>query len=148
MKINWGIGIAISIILFTIITLSFVYFAFKQDVNLVRDDYYEAEVSYNERMETISRSKALKDGLNISITNENIILKFPASLSKSSKIHGNITLYRPSNRDKDINLPIAIDSGFIQLIKTDNLLSGLWKIQVDWEIDSLSYFNEEILMVQ
>lgn len=148
MKINWGIGITIAIVLFTIISLCFVYFAFNQDVNLVRDDYYEAEISYNERMETINRTKALKDGLHISISNKYIQLKFPSSLSLSSKIDGNITLYRPSNRYKDINLPIMLDSKFTQIIKTDDLLSGLWKIQVEWTAGSLAYFNEEILMVQ
>ena len=54
MKWNWGVGITLTIIVFTIISLLFIYFAFNQDINLVRDDYYEAEVQFNEKLETIS----------------------------------------------------------------------------------------------
>ena len=147
MKINWGVGITISIIIFTLITFWFVYFAFNQDVNLVRDDYYEAETQYNNRMETIKRTNALSENLNIRIVSNNIELSFPSKLLDKT-ITGNIILYRPSDRKLDINIPIKVEDSNLQLISTQNLLNGMWKIQVDWNVDNLSYFNEKILMVQ
>ncbi|MCB9258693.1 MAG: FixH family protein [Ignavibacteriales bacterium] len=147
MKINWGVGITISIIIFTLITFWFVYFAFNQDVNLVRDDYYEAETKYNDRMETIKRTNALSENLNIRIVSKNIELRFPSNLIDKT-ITGNIILYRPSDRKLDINIPIKVEDSNLQLIGTQNLISGMWKIQVDWNVDNLSYFNEKILMVQ
>ncbi|MCB0750549.1 MAG: FixH family protein [Ignavibacteriae bacterium] len=147
MKINWGVGITISIIIFTLITFWFVYFAFNQDVNLVRDDYYEAETQYNNRMETIKRTNALSENLNIRIVSNNIELSFPSNLLDKT-ITGNIILYRPSDRKLDINIPIKVEDSNLQLISTQNLLNGMWKIQVDWNVDNLSYFNEKILMVQ
>lgn len=147
MKISWGVGITITIIVFTLITLSFVYLSFGEDVNLVRDDYYEAELNFNQKRETEKRTNELKENLLISLSKNNIEFVFPRMFS-TSLINGKILLYRPSDRELDINLPINLDSINVMNVSTQKLTSGLWKIQVEWNIDSLSYFNEKIIMVQ
>lgn len=147
MKISWGVGITISIIVFMIISVMFIFFAFNQDVNLVRDDYYEAEVQYNETMEKVRRTNDLRENLQISIVDNNIQLQFP-KIFNNKNISGNIYLYRPSERNMDVNIPVKIDSTYLQLISTENLLSGMWKIKVDWIADSNSYLNNEIIMIQ
>jgi len=147
LKISWGVGITITIIVFTLITLSFVYLSFGEDVNLVRDDYYEAELNFNQKRETEKRTNELKENLLISLSKNNIEFVFPRMFS-TSLINGKILLYRPSDRELDINLPINLDSINVMNVSTQKLTSGLWKIQVEWNIDSLSYFNEKIIMVQ
>ena len=147
MKISWGVGITVSIIVFMLISVMFIYIAFNQDVNLVRDDYYEAEVKYNETMEKVKRTSALVDKLKISVIENNIQLQFP-KISKSENINGNILLYRPSERNKDLSITIRPDSNYLQTINTANMLSGMWKVKVDWSADSISYLNDDIIMVQ
>lgn len=147
MKISWGVGITVSIIVFMLISVMFIYIAFNQDVNLVRDDYYEAEVKYNETMEKVKRTSALIDKLKISVIENNIQLQFP-KISKSENINGNILLYRPSERNKDLSITIRPDSNYLQTINTANMLSGMWKVKVDWTADSISYLNDDIIMVQ
>lgn len=147
MKISWGVGITITIIVFTLITLSFVYLSFGEDVNLVREDYYEAELKFNDKMATEKRTSELIQKIDIKLTSDNIEFKFPNS-SEGSKVSGTISLYRPSNRKLDISFPINIDTASRMNIPTQSLNSGLWKIRVDWNVDSLSYFNEKIIMVQ
>jgi hypothetical protein len=147
MKISWGVGITVSIIVFMLISVMFIYIAFNQDVNLVRDDYYEAEVKYNETMEKVKRTSALVDKLKISVIENNIQLQFP-KISKSENINGNILLYRPSERNKDLSITIRPDSNYLQTINTANMLSGMWKVKVDWTADSISYLNDDIIMVQ
>ena len=146
MKINWGLGIALSIIIFTLISIGFIYFAFNQKINLVRDDYYEAELNFDEKIEIINRTASLPEQLQINISLNEIKLNFP-SLSEQSRIQGDIKLYRPSDRNLDINIPIELDSNFMQSINTNILANGMWKIQVDWMADSVRYFNEKIIMV-
>ncbi len=146
MKLNWGVGITIVIIVFTLAGLSFIYFAFHQDVNLVKKDYYQDEIKYQERIEEIKRTDKLNKKLDIKIKNGNIIFSFPITIKDSVK--GNILLYRPSNRHRDISFPISLDSSNIQTIPTNNMIAGLWKAQVKWKIDSLQYYTEKILMVQ
>ena len=147
MKINWGVGITISIIVFTIISLWFAYFAFNQDVNLVRDDYYEAELKFNNKMEAIKRTNLLTEKLNINLRTNDIKIIFPKDFIGTSII-GNILLYRPSNREFDVSLPIQVDSMNHQSIETQNLIKGMWKIQVEWEANKENYFTEKIIMVQ
>jgi nitrogen fixation protein FixH len=145
-KINWGTGIALSIIIFTLISLAFIYFAFNQEVNLVRDDYYEAELEYNEKMETLNRTANLKDNVRVSLDNKNLSIQFPQEFDWG-KIKGKVLLYRPSDRRLDRSYDIALDSTYIQLIKKDLLSPGMWKVQINWSIDAINYFNEEIIMV-
>jgi len=147
MKINWGLGITISIILFTIITLCFVYFAFNQEVNLVRDDYYEAELNFDNKMEVLKRTKQLSEELKITLIPDYIELAFP-EISSNSQIRGNIFLYRPSDRNLDIEISVNPDSTYRQKVSSKDLKKGLWKIHVDWNSDSTNYFTEKIIMVQ
>lgn len=147
MKISWGVGITITIIVFMLISFWLIYFSFSQDVNLVRDDYYQAEVQYNDKMETIKRTDSLVEKLLIEIKSDNIKFIFP-KLDSPAKISGSILLYRPSSGDKDITVPISLDSANTQIINTMNMVRGLWKTQVHWQIDSTKYFNEKTLMVQ
>lgn len=146
MKINWGLGIAISIIVFSIVTLLFVYFAFNQDVNLVREDYYEAELNFDNKMETLKRTKELSQELGIVVIPNFVEFTFPEVASKN-KITGNILLYRPSDRNLDIELRINTDSLFKQRVSSNNLKKGIWKAQVAWYVDTLSYYSEKIIMV-
>jgi nitrogen fixation protein FixH len=146
MKINWGTGIAISIIVFTLISLAFIYFAFNQDVNLVRDDYYEAELQFNDRMKVLERTADLDENVRISLDDANLMIKFP-DLFKSEIITGTIFLYRPSDRRLDKSLSIFVDSTNTQILNKKELLPGMWKVQLNWSVDTLNYFSEEIIMV-
>ena len=147
MKLNWGVGITIVITVFTLAGLSFIYFAFHQDVNLVKKDYYQDEIKYQDRIEEIERTAKLTDNLKIKIINGSIVLSFPDNIDKKA-LKGNILLYRPSDRRYDISLPISVDSLNMQSLQTDNMIAGMWKAQVKWQIDTLSYYTEKIIMVQ
>jgi hypothetical protein len=146
-KISWGIGITITIIVFMLISFWLIYFSFSQEVNLVRDDYYQAEVQFDNKLESINRTEKLDEKLLISLEGKNIKLLFPSNFSNND-INGSVFLYRPSNRESDIQLPINLDSTNIQIIGTTGMLNGMWKIQVSWRVDSLEYFSEKNIMVQ
>lgn len=147
MKINWGVGITIFIVVFTLISFWFIHFAFNQDVNLVRDDYYEEEIQHQEKIDEIKRTNNLEIPLKISLVKKEIVLNFP-SISKGKNIGGKILLYRPADRNLDTTIPIKVDTSLTQIINTNSILPGLWKVQVKWSIDSTTYFNEKILMLQ
>ena len=146
MKINWGTGIAISIIVFTLTSLAFIYFAFSQEVNLVRDDYYEAELEFNDKMEVLKRTAELSEPVIVSLNNQNLEIKFPDSFD-SEKIFGTILLYRPSDRRLDKSFTISSDTSNTQIIDRKRLLPGMWKVQLNWYVDTLNYFSEQIIMV-
>ena len=71
MKISWGIGITITIIVFMLISFWLIYFSFSQDVNLVSDDYYEAD--------SIGKVMAKFNDPNIFILNGNCMMHYSDS---------------------------------------------------------------------
>lgn len=146
MKINWGVGITIVILIFTIVTLAFVYFAFSQDVNLVREDYYAEELKYESKIEKIKRAKRLETPLKVSVIGKVIHFGFPQNF-KSNNVDGKILLYRPSDRGRDIIFSVLLDSLNQQIISSNKMLKGMWKAQIDWSVNDTTYFNEEIIMV-
>ena len=144
---NWGVGITIVIVVFTVAALSFIYFAFNQDVNLVKDNYYQDEIKYQDRIDEIERTNKLSGQLKIKLSGSNIIFNFPEDF-KTKNIEGNILLYRPSDRKHDISFPIILDSSFTQIFSTINMLPGMWKAQIKWKVDTVKYYTEKILMIQ
>ncbi len=147
MKISWGVGISATIIFFMLVSIWLIYFSFSEEVNLVRDDYYEAEVQFNDKMEAIKRTKLLNEKPIVKLIGDNIGIKFPSNFN-SEQISGHVNLYRPSDGNLDIVIPISVDSTRIQYISTENLIIGLWKIKIEWKVDTIAYFNDEIIMVQ
>jgi hypothetical protein len=126
--------------------LAFVYFAFNQDVNLVRDDYYAEELKYESKIKKIKRAKKLTESLKVSVKEKSIQINFPKNI-KSKNISGEVLFYRPSDRARDILLPILVDSLNQQSVSLNKMLKGMWKVQVDWAVNDITYFNEEIIMV-
>jgi len=146
MKLNWGTGIFVFYVLFMAVSFWFISFAMSKDVNLVTDDYYKKEIKYQEQIDRIKRTNELPEKLKVKVQKENITFYFP-SIFPSDKIDGNILLYRPSNRYYDHSLSINLNENNEQSLPTEHLLKGLWKIKVDWKVDTLTYFNQENIMV-
>jgi len=146
MKLNWGTGIFLAFVIFVIITLVMVFYLMNQDVNLVANDYYKQEIEYQNHIEMVKRTNALPESLKIIPKQNLVVLKFP-SIFAQTKIKGNIFFYRPSDRTKDVTIPLALNDNNEQIIPTSLLIKGMWKIQVKWEDSESTYFNEKIIMV-
>ena len=147
MKMNWGKGIAISIVLFVIITAVMVWIAFIQKVDLVANNYYDKELKYQERIDLMKNSSSLKGRISISQNSKSVDIQFPDSLDYNI-IMGNIKFYRPSDSDKDFSLPIKLDEKGVMSVISDKISKGMWKLQINWSMKDKNYFNEESIMVQ
>jgi len=146
MKFSWGVGIALTYILFVIVVIILVLFSSSKDVNLVTDDYYAKELIYQEQIEKIERTKNLDEQLLINISGDSINFHFP-KIFNASEIKGNILFYRPSNRNMDTYYKIELNSDYIFSVNVKEFLNGLWKIKVDWNMNNTEYYNEKIIML-
>ena len=79
-KINWGTGIIITFIVFIISVLTQVIFYMNTDVDLVTDNYYEKELSYDEHISKINNTGTLGHDLNIEYFRDTIIIRFPTNM--------------------------------------------------------------------
>ena len=147
MQLNWGTGITAFIIFFLVSTIAVVLYLMTIDVNLVSDNYYENEIKYQEQMDKIERSNNLDERINIKVENRNIIISYPKNFD-SKNIKGSILCYRPSSNRFDRDFLVDADSNYLQIIKTDLMIEGMWKVKIDWEVSGTTYYNEEIIMLR
>jgi len=146
MKINWGTGIVIGMALFMGFILYFVIQIMtdnKNDFELVLDDYYSREMVYQEELDAQSNSTTLAVDIKGKRIEEGWLLTFPEDID-ASKVSGVVTMYRPSNKTLDFQMPLKLsDSKF--LIPADKMVTGRWNTIVTWSYDGKQYrFDERI----
>ena len=147
MKINWGTGIVIAFICF----ISFImYFIIsmntdsKYDHDLVTEEYYKAELGYQDEINKENNSKKLTENISYKKTPEGLLISFPSNLD-TDKITGNVFLYRPSNKQLDFETPISLSDNYL-LIPENRLLDGRWNIKIDWQYKDTSYLYKREIM--
>lgn len=146
MRISWGYKIVILYCSFAAFIAVMVVKASTLNDDLVTKNYYEAEMNYQQRIEQIKKSKALK---------EPVVIKYEASKSLISvdfpeinaPIEGSALLFRPSDakQDKLFKLNIAANGDYT--IPAKGLEKGLWRLEVEWKSNCTAYYNEEVLFI-
>ena len=146
MKINWGKGIVIAFILFMSFILYFVVTMITNpayDNEMVVEEYYKVDAEYGDVMEQLNAGNALEEKVKISHNASAISVLFPTGFA-IDKIDGVVTLYRPSSKVLDFEVPIKLtDSEF--KIPADKLAGGVWKITVAWNYSGKKYMTTEQL---
>lgn len=150
-KFNWGWGIALVYSSFVIAFLGVLLYSTTQKVDLVDEHYYNAELTYQSRMDAINRGIKLDSQMNFQFDSIGRVINFELPFSKSKVQENNLKLYRPSNSklDKQLkldNIKIAETSEnskyLIDLTKFEN---GVWKMQLELKYnDSLYYIEKQI----
>ncbi len=143
MKINWGTGVVLAFIAFISFILFFVI-KMSMDSNanhdLVTEDYYKDALQHQNEID--AEVKANKsDKIRIEKTAEGLLLAFPKT-NDLGQIKGTVSLYRPSNKQLDFDLPISLSNTHL-LIPDKRLLDGRWDIKIKWEINGDSYLQKE-----
>ncbi|MEN8191824.1 MAG: FixH family protein [Bacteroidota bacterium] len=146
-KFNWGTGITIVIILFLIISIGQVLVIhYLVDYDLVVEEYYEEEIKYQDQIDKLERTKNLPEQLQIKLVNKVIEFTFP-SIFESESITGAINFYKPSDDLLDKVQTIKLNKENKTFTDTKQLTTGLWRVKVEWNVDTIKYYNEESFMV-
>jgi nitrogen fixation protein FixH len=142
MKINWGTSIVLAFIAFISFILFFVVrmnLDDKSNHDLVTQEYYKAELTYQKDLDAQNNSKNTNNNLIVEKTPEGLLVKFPENL-EFEKVKGKVSLYRPSNKHLDFDFPISLSNSNL-LVPDKRLLDGRWDIKVSW-----SYKGEDFLL--
>jgi hypothetical protein len=146
MKISWGIKITVLYLGFVALTISLVTMSIREKVDLVSKDYYEQELQFQDKIDRTTRSGELKEPLTWEVKKNELMLKFPAQFI-GQKITGSIYFFRPSDASLDKTISIPADASSIKNISTHELKAGLYKMQINWEVNDVEYYNEGIIQV-
>lgn len=146
MKINWGTGLVIGMVLFISFILYFVIQIMtndKHDFELVTEDYFSREMVYQDELDAESNSLSLKNNIVGKRTENGWLLTFPEDFD-GSKISGIVSMYRPSNKKLDFDLLIELNENQF-LIPDSKMVAGRWNTIVTWEYNGKSFrFTDKI----
>jgi len=147
MKINWGTGLVIGMVLFMGFILFFVIKIStdkKYDYDLVTEEYYKKEMVYQKEIDAQQNSNSFETSISGKKISEGWMLTFPKNIDYS-KIEGTVFLYRPSNKQLDFQLPLKLSNPNL-LIPDQRLVAGRWNTIVQWRYEGKDYlYKNEIV---
>ena len=150
MKINWGTAIVIAFGLFISFILYFVVKVqsdSKYDNDLVVEEYYKHDAKFGDEMERVQNAEDLVSKPVITIVNEGVTIVFPVTLVPEN-IKGKVSLYRPSNKKLDFEIPISLSDATTLLIPKKSLAGGRWDINMEWQYEGKSYLTKETIYIK
>jgi hypothetical protein len=148
MKINWGWGIVIFIVLFMSFILTLVYKCTQQSVDLVSDKYYEEELMYQTQVDKRVNVSDLNEKLKVNFNEESrlIEIQYPAFVD-TGDLSGNIIFYKPNDPKLDFTVNVHPDHKLSQLIPSVGLTHGLWRLKISWNASGTEYYQEEKILI-
>jgi len=147
MKMNWGTGMVLVLLAFISFIMYFVVTMLTNkdyDQDLVVEDYYKAELHYQEDIDAEENALALEKNVYVVNKNSTWIVVLPKAIDLS-KIEGAIQLYRPSNKVLDFKIPLTGLETNEVIIPNEKMIDGRWNIIVNWRYENEDYlFKKEI----
>ena len=145
LKINWGGGIVIAIVVMVAFILVLVIIATRTDYHLVDKDYYQKAISYQDQIDKIANTNSLTEKVCIEYNNEQLKLQFPTNFKEDS-LEGKIKLYNPVNDKYDLSLTLKTDSNLSQFVSLGKLPKGRYKVKLDWVANETPFYQETEIM--
>lgn len=142
---NWGKGLALALGAFAVMMAWFVIQAAKNPESLVTEDYYGAELKFQERIDEAARAKVLSTPVRMDVQHGSATLQFPAELA-GRRITGKLTLLRPNDPQADHVLQLATDDASFTANGL-NLPPGRYNALLEWEAEGVNYYTEEKIYV-
>ena len=143
-KSYWGIFAFTLPAMFLIFIISIVGYVSTQDMQLVEENYYQDGLVYQNRIDQLNRTALLENSLVVkrNISEQSLLLTFPMANSPVS-VAGEIRFIRSSNANLDKTITINLNETGQQLVSTENMIDGLWRLEINWSVDSLAYFHQQ-----
>ncbi|SOD93369.1 FixH family protein [Spirosoma fluviale] len=141
---NWGKSIVLVFVLFAGFIGTMVVRMSRQTIDLVRDDYYQDEMAYQQQIDRVSNARELDPATYIQYQDgsQQVKLRLPDSLQR-----GTLTLYCPADRKQDIRLPLTASTQVITAISMQKRQRGLWRAQLAWFDGKREYYTERELIL-
>jgi len=148
MKLNFGHGILIFILLFMTGILFLVFKCSKQKEDLVSTTYYEQELKYGDQIAKEKNSLGLADNVKVAFDKQHqqVVLTYP-STADSKLLGGNIRFYKPDNAAFDFSKTVAAGIENKQTIEASSLAHGYWDVQVSWNNGSTPYYYSAKILI-
>lgn len=141
---NWGKSIVLVFIVFAGFIGTMVVQMSRERIDLVRDDYYQDEIAYQQHIDRVTNARRFDPKTYIDYRPENRLVE--VTLPDSLK-HGMLTLYRPADRRQDDEQVLSSGMPARFTISMQDKPGGLWRAQLTWSDGQREYYTERELML-
>jgi nitrogen fixation protein FixH len=138
---NWGHKIALVYIAFALFMIFLVVMAFRQNFDLVADDYYAQELAYQGRIDQVNNAKAKGYMVAAEQDAEKLTLRFPVPAT-NVKVH----IFRPSDEGMDLHLS-SITEVTVLTVPRKDLTAGKYLAKIEWQAEGETYYEEKVIVV-
>lgn len=145
---NWGWKIAIVYTTFVVMVMSMVIMASMKNVSLVEKDYYEKEIKYQDHIDKLKNTQALKDQFSAYYDNNNQQFKIHYNGYNGDPLDGEIRFFRPSDNRLDVKHRLSLNNNGDQVIELAGLKKGYWVANLSWQFNDVKYFKRVNLEIQ
>jgi hypothetical protein len=140
---NFGKWIVVAFVLFTAFIATLVTVCVREDISLVRPDYYQEELMHQRKMTLIQNAKTLEVLPVISVAENVLTVSFP-DFDKMDK--GEVQLLRPS--DAKLDRKFALRAGEKeQQFPLDAWSKGLYRASMQWTMEGKEFYYERIIVL-
>lgn len=144
----WPIGLVLFFIVFTGYIVGFVIFASSQHMDLVRADYYDQEIRFQQQIDRVHRSVPVLADATIDYDRAGDLVTLSLPSIQHDAVSGTVSFYRPSDAGLDTNVKLGLDTAGRQCVNVRSLRAGLWKVRVQWQASGQEYFFEKPIVIQ
>lgn len=141
MKINWGTGIVIALVLFAAMLTYYMIRGAQNPSDLVTEDYYEQEIKYQDRIDYIKNAQEL-GALQVEKEAGQLRITFPVGFNNSDA-SGKIHFYRPNNAAIDFEVPLKLDANNEQIFDVSKVVQGRWVLKTQLQASGKNYYWED-----
>lgn len=147
-KNPWPIGLVLFFILFIGYIVGFVIFSSVQHMDLVREDYYDQEIRFQQQIDRVQHTAPIlaSAAVNYDVKHSIVTVSLPSAVA-AAKISGTINFYRPSDAGLDQEVNLTLDERGAQTVNVHGLRAGLWKVRVEWKDKTQDYFFERRVVI-
>jgi hypothetical protein len=144
-NINWGHKIIIVYGVFVLGTLFMVYQSTLQKFDLVQNDYYAAELKYQEVIDASARAKAIGGDLVVKQAKDSIVLLLP-SFFNGVKVKGKAQLYYAADKQQDQHFDFETINAFAAF-KIGQYKKGNYTIKLELIKLGVRYYYEQKIYI-
>jgi hypothetical protein len=144
----WPIAITVFFFVFFLGLVGFIVFATTHQADLVRADYYEEELRFQQQLDRVNHTQRLGQAVSVAydIGQRCIAIQLPPA--QAEDIAGRIHLYRPSDARLDRELPLDLRPDGTQRVDASQLPSGLWKVRLEWSNQGRDYYFDQPVVIR
>ena len=140
---NWGYKILLTVIIFILVMVFFVYVSMQQKNELIENNYYEKELAYQSKIDDSARLADIMKGNTIATkTQDTLHIIIPMELMDQFS-DGKLEFINSQQSSLDRSLVLSPNEQGIFNYPVKDFKQGNYQMRIQWKSKGQNYYREE-----